>query len=263
MFVTNGKEINYKQKGGLKVKGTEYILKTCEILKEAWNSQREVLDLAAKIISDTMVSGKTVYIFGCSHAGILAEEVFYRTGGLATVNPIQFPGFMLDTRPITMTSQLERLPGLGKILIDQYKLVKDDLLLIHSVSGRNTVPVEMALESRIRGTKTLCITSVEYSRSVTSRHESGKRLFEVCDLIIDNGGVPGDAVVSLPGLSERMGPTSTTVGCALLNSLLIETVELLISRGETPPVFMSANLDGGDQHNEKMFEQYKDQIKYT
>lgn len=232
-------------------------------MKNAWNKQLEKIIASAKIIADTLEKGKAVYIFGCSHAGILAEEVFYRTGGLATINPIQFPGFMLNTRPITMTSQLERLPGLGKILIEQHKLEKGDLLLLHSVSGRNTVPIEMAIEAKKISVTTICISSLEYSRSVTSRHESGKRLFEVCDIVIDNCGVPGDAVISLPGLSERIGPTSTAVGAALLNGLIIETVEQLISYGITPPVFMSANLDDGDQHNKKIFEYYKNQIKYT
>lgn len=245
------------------MKGWEYIQKISEILKNTWNNQRDKLLDCAEILANTLENGNTVYIFGCSHAGILAEEVFYRTGGLAAINPIQFPAFMLDTRPITMTSQLERLPGLGKIIIEQHKLKKGDLLLIHSVSGRNTVPVEMAVEAKKIGVTTICITSLEYSRSVTSRHESGKRLFEVCDAVIDNGGVPGDAVVSLPGLSERIGPTSTAVGAAVLNGLVIETVEILLDRGITPPIFMSANLDGGDKHNKEIFEQYKNQIKYT
>ena len=245
------------------MKGTDYIQKTGEILQKAWVSQTDVLIKASKAIADTMINGHTVYIFGCSHAGILAEEVFYRTGGLATINPIQFPGFMLDTRPITMTSQLERLPGLGKILVEQHKLAKGDFLILHSVSGRNTVPVEMALEAKERGVTTLCLTSVAYSQAVTSRHESGKRLFEVCDIVLDNGGVPGDAVVSLEGLNERMGPTSTSVGSALLNGLMIETVERLLEQGVTPPVFLSANLDGGDRHNQQMFKKYQEQIHYN
>ena len=87
-------------------------------------------------------------ITGCSHAGILAEEVFYRTGGLAVINPIFFPGFMLNTRPITMTSALERVPGLGKTILTQNHVGEGDLLIIHSVSGRNNVPVEMAMSSR-------------------------------------------------------------------------------------------------------------------
>lgn len=239
-----------------------YIDRVVETIRRAYDSQTEVIGEAAARLAATLEAKHAVYVFGCSHAGILAEEVFYRTGGLAVLNPIFFPGFMLNTRPITMTSQLERLPGLGKILVEQNGLQAGDLLLIHSVSGRNTVPVEMALEAKARGVTTIALTSVAYSQSVTSRHESGKRLYEVCDLVIDNGGVPGDAAVTLPGLPEAIGPTSTSAGAALLNALVIEAVACLLANGTTPPVFLSANLDGGDAHNRAIFEQYKDQIHY-
>jgi uncharacterized phosphosugar-binding protein len=204
-----------------------------------------------------------VFIFGCSHAGILAEEVFYRTGGLAVINPIFFPGFMLNTRPITMTSQLERLDGLGKILVKENRLKKGDVLIIHSVSGRNNVPVEMAEEAKALGVKTIAVTNIAYSSAVTSRHPSGKRLFEVCDIVIDNKGCVGDAAVTLEGLPEKIGPTSTACGAALINALVIETVGKMLEEGKIPPVFLSANLDGGDEHNKKIFEEYKDSIFYN
>ena len=133
---------------------------------------------------------------------------------------------------------------------------------IHSVSGRNTVPVEMAIEAKAAGIFTICITNLDYSKGVTSRHPSGKRLFEVCDLVIDNCGEKGDAAVSLEGLPEKIGPTSTAVGTALLNAMVIEAVEKMIADGIVPPVFMSANIDGGDEHNARIFEEYKDNIFY-
>ena len=120
----------------------------------------------------------------------------------------------------------------------------------------------MALEARAMGVTTIAITNLAYSGSVTSRHPSGKRLFEVCDMVIDNKGCPGDAAITLEGLPEKIGPTSTTVGTALVNALVIETVGGMLADGVFPPVFMSANLDGGDAHNKKIFEEYKDNIFY-
>ena len=142
-------------------------------------------------------------------------------------------------------------------------LAAGDVLIIHSVSGRNNVPVEMALEARAKGITTIAITNVAYSSSVSSRHPSKKRLFEVCDILIDNKGEVGDAAVSLKGLPERIGPTSTACGTALLNGVVIETVGQMLALGEVPPVFVSANLDGGDEHNKAIFEKYKDQIHYN
>ena len=120
----------------------------------------------------------------------------------------------------------------------------------------------MAIEARAMGVHTVCITNLEYSNAVTSRHPSGKRLFEVCDLVIDNCGVTGDAAIRLDGLEERIGPTSTAVGTAILNAIIIEAVEQMIADGIVPPVFMSANIDGGDRHNARIFEEYKDNIFY-
>ena len=170
---------------------------------------------------------------------------------------------MLNTRPVTMTSKLERVDGLGKILIEENHLKSGDVLLIHSVSGRNNVPVEMAMEAKKIGVTVIAITNVAYSSAVASRHPSGKRLFEVCDYVVDNKGTVGDAAVQITGLAERIGPTFTACGAAILNGIIIETVEQMLQKGTVPPVFMSANLDGGDAHNQKIFEEYGDQIYYN
>ena len=231
-------------------------------IRQAWECQKDIIRQAADHICAALKTKHSVYIFGCSHAGILAEEVFYRTGGLAVINPIFFPGFMLNTRPITMTSQLERVDGLGKLLLQQNNLKKGDILILHSVSGRNNVPIEMAIEAQKLGVYTIAITNLAYSSSVISRHPSGKRLFEVCGLVIDNKGCVGDAAITLEGLPVKIGPTSTTVGAALVNALIIESVGGMIADGIFPPVFLSANIDGGDEHNKKIFEDYKDNIFY-
>jgi len=244
------------------MQGKNYVAKTSEVMTRAWNSQEEKLGKVADAIADAIARKSNVFAFGCSHAGILAEEIFYRTGGLSIVNPIFFPAFMLNTRPITMTSKLERLPGLAKIILSENHVKSGDVLIVHSVSGRNTVSVEMAEVAREMGVFVVGITSIAYSSSVTSRAPSGKRLFEVCDIVIDNCGCPGDASMHLDGLPEAIGPTSTAVGAALINGIVIEAVERLIARGIVPPVFMSANLDGGDEHNAKMFEEYGDNIFY-
>ncbi len=242
--------------------GETYIQIVNACIAKAWDTQKDTIAQAASWVAQTIEQKRNVFVFGCSHAGILAEEVFYRTGGLAVINPIFFPGFMLNTRPITMTSSLERIPGLGKTILTQNHVGEGDLLLLHSVSGRNTVPVEMAIEAKKAGVRTICITNLAYSQAVTSRHPDGKRLFEVCDLVIDNCGDVGDAAVTLDGLAEKIGPTSTAVGAAILNALVIEAVEKMIADGIVPPVFMSANLDGGDEHNKRIFAEYKDNIFY-
>ena len=242
--------------------GGDYIKIVTKTIDEAYETQREELSRAAEEIAGAVAEKRNVFVFGCSHAGIIAEEVFYRTGGLAVINPIFFPGMMLNTRPITMTSSLERLPGLGNIIFEKNHIKTGDILILHSVSGRNSVPVDMALLARERGVRTICITNLNYSKAVTARHPSGKRLFEVCDIVIDNKGDIGDAAVTIDGLPERIGPTSTAVGTALINALVIDAVNKMIDSGIVPPVLMSANLDGGDEHNARIFREYADNIFY-
>ena len=242
--------------------GFDYINIAAGTMKKAYETQRDTFEAVSERLAEAVETKHNIFVFGCSHAGILAEEVFYRTGGLAVINPIFFPGMMLNTRPVTMTSSLERLPGLGKIIFEKNRVAEGDVLILHSVSGRNSVPVDMALCAAGKGVTTVAITNLNYSRAVNSRHPSGKRLFEVCDFVIDNMGDVGDAAVEIGGLPEKIGPTSTAVGAALINALVIDSVNRMIRDGIVPPVLMSANIDGGDEHNERVFKEYADNIFY-
>lgn len=232
------------------------------LLKEVLKTQEEKIRNLANILVNTVIAGNKVFFFGCSHAGILSQEAFYRTGGLVIANPILPKGLTLDTVPVTDTSVLERKSEYALEILNNTDINTGDLLIIHSVSGRNGVPVEIALEAKKRGIVPVAITSITYSSASTSRHESGKRLFEVCDLVIDNCGCIGDAAIEIDGFSEKTAPTSTVTGAAIINSLCAEAVGLFIEKGIDPPVFMSANLDGGDEYNARMFEKYKDRITY-
>lgn len=223
--------------------------------------QENIRTLAGKVFEVTSNGGR-FFIFGCSHASILAQEAFYRTGGLVIANPIMAKGLTLETVPVTDTTVLERKAEYAHEILDSTPIKSGDVLIIHSVSGRNGVPVEMALEAKKRGIFTAAITNVTSSSSCTSRHPSGKRLFELCDMVIDNCGCIGDAAIDIEGFKGKTAATSTVTGAAIINSLCAEVVGLYVEHGLEPPVFMSANVDGGDEYNEKMFKKYKEQITY-
>jgi uncharacterized phosphosugar-binding protein len=233
-----------------------------ENLDQIIKTQSDVIMDASTELVDCIERGNSVFVFGCTHAGIIAQEMFYRTGGLAIINPLLPPGLTCDVRPITLTSSLERLDGFGRKILQSRPLKKGDLLFIHSVSGRNSVPVEMAIVAKEMGVRTIALTNVAYSSASTSRHESGKRLFEVCDLVIDNCGIFGDAALEIEGVTEKTGPTSTITGAVIMQSVAAQAIEEFINRGITPPIFISANVDGGDEHNKMIMEQYKAQIHY-
>ena len=112
--------------------------------------------------------------------------------------------------------------------------------------------------------KIVALTNVNYSKQITSRHSSGKRLFELVDVILDNHGDIGDACCSIEGIEQKVGPSSTVVGATMLNTIIFEVTRKLIEQGiEYPPIFYSANIDGGDQLNQQLFKKYEKVINYS
>lgn len=225
--------------------------------------EQESMQSAVEIITEAIQNKHAIFTFGASHAGILSEELYYRAGGMVVMNPIFGREIMLDTSPITHTSQMERLVGYGTVLAKKTPFQAGDVLIAHSVSGRNPVTIEVALEAKKKGVKVICITNVAYSKEVTTRHPSGKKLYEISDIIIDNHGEKGDACVSINGLKQKVSPTSTVIGASIVNSIVAAVTQKLVDSGmNNPPIFYSANTDGGDELNKKIYEEYKDQIHY-
>lgn len=242
----------------------EYFDHVQDILKRVRVVEADHIEAATQELLRCICSHGSIYIFGASHAGILSEEMFYRAGGLMLINPIFGEEVSVQASPITLTSDMERLVGYGSILAKhRAAFKKGDVLIAHSVSGRNPVTVEIALAAKEADTHVIALTNLSYSRGVTSRHPSGKRLFEVADIVIDNHGDVGDATVQIEGMQQKVGPTSTVVGATILNAIVVEAVQRMVDKGiTTPPVFYSANLDGGDQLNRRLYQEYKNSIKY-
>jgi uncharacterized phosphosugar-binding protein len=239
-----------------------YLERVRAILREAETSQAGVMEQAARILAAAIAEEHSIWTFGTGHAGIIAMELYYRTGGLAVINYLPAPGLVMDVMPPTLTTDMERLAGYGKALVAAYPVKAGDVMLLHSVSGRNAVPVDAALYAKEAGAYTICLTNLKTSSSVPSRHESGKRLYEVCDLVIDNCGAYGDAELEIQGFSGKVAPTSTAVGAALLNAVVARTVALLVEKSIVPPVFVSSNVPGGDEHNAKIMREHGGQIHY-
>ena len=245
-----------------KSKCFDYVNHLKEIMSKVEETQWDHIDQSGMAIASAIQEGHSIFIFGASHAGILAQEMLYRTGGLAVVNAILPAEFMLNTRPITKTSDMEKLEGYPSIVLNNTAIREGDVLILHSVSGRNAAAIEMAIESKRRGILTVGITNMTYTSAVTSRHSSGKKLFELCDIVIDNCGDFEDSSMTLPGMTQKIAPTSSVIGCSIVNMLLIRTVECLVELGMEPPIFRSANVDGGAEYNKTLFEKYKDRIHY-
>ncbi len=241
---------------------TRYYRRVTEIMAEVFDKEAAPMEEAALAIADANRTGHSVFAFGCNHAGLITLELFYRTGGMVTVNPVRAPGMMLELSPPTMTSEMERMPGYGRIIFSNMKAKEGDVLIIHSVSGRNAVSIDMAEAAREAGLTVIVVTNMNTTTAVTSRHPSGKKLYEFASVLIDNHGDLGDASVELEGFPQKISSTSTVVGAAILNAVTARACELLLESGITPPVFMSGNIDGGDEHNKKVMAEHADNIFY-
>lgn len=240
----------------------KYYARTSEILSEVFESEKDNLEAAAIVLANANREHRSIFAFGCNHAGLITLELFYRTGGMVTVNPIRAPGMMLEISPATMTSELERLPDYGRIILGGQPVKAGDVLIIHSVSGRNSVTIDMAQAAKERGMTVIVVTNMNTATAVTSRHPSGKMLHDFADILIDNHGDYGDASVSLDGFEQKLASTSTVVGAAILNAVTARASEILWEMGITPPVFMSGNIDGGDAYNKAVIAAHRENIFY-
>ena len=242
-----------------------YLDRIHELLSCIEQEETGAMEACVELLAKCVMDHHSSYTFGASHAGILSEELYYRAGGLMLFNPIFARELMLDNEPITLTSKMERCVGYGtQIANSKVSFQEGDVLIIHSVSGRNPVSIEIAMEAKKHHAKVIAITNLAYSKSVSSRHPSGKRLFELADLILDNHGDIGDACVSISGLEQKVSPTSTVAGAVMLNAIVAALAQRLVDLGmKTPPIFYSANLDGGDAKNEELYQAYRSSIHYS
>lgn len=216
----------------------DYAVHVLSLLEAARTQERDALAAAAAAIADALSRGGRWWLFGTGHSHLLVEEVWGRAGGLVDVEPILEPAVMLH-EGLSKSSRLERLPGLAAALIEEHPVAAGDVALVISNTGRNALPVEFATLAAERGAATIALTSVAASRSVPSRAPSGKRLEEVCAIVIDNHGVPGDAIIPRAGAS--IAPTSTVVGAFLLQLLVCEVVERMDASGHPPRILESLN----------------------
>jgi uncharacterized phosphosugar-binding protein len=223
--------------------------------------KQEIL-AAAALIAQALEFGGIVHMFGTGHSILLAQEVFHRAGGLVAVNPIIDPRLGFERGAIEGT-EFERQPEGADDLVRAAGFRAGDAGVVISNSGRNGLPVEMALRMKAFGMAVVALTNLEQSRGAPSRHPSGKRLFEVADITLDNCCPPGDAAIRVPGMATLLGPLSTITGAALLHATFVEAARLLADKGKPPAAFASANVGAGALEELKaLTDPYRDRIRF-
>ncbi|KES07438.1 hypothetical protein BU52_08195 [Streptomyces toyocaensis] len=234
-----------------------------DLLRRIRDEEADSVAAAGALLADTVADGGRLFAYGAGHSSLAAQDLVYRAGGLALMNLLTVPGAVgVDVRPATLGSALERVDGLAGVVLESSPLRAGDALLVISLSGRNALPVEMAMKARELGVKVIGVTSVAYASQTSSRHSSGTFLKDHCDLVLDSGIAVGDAELTHDHVPAPFAPASTVVTTALLQAVVATAAAALADRGIEPPLLRSGNVDGGHEWNARVFEQYADRIFY-
>lgn len=234
---------------------SKYLEVVVSKMEEVRDTQKDNIEKAAELVAASCKAGGRFYVFGSGHSHMVAEEIYIRAGGLAHVKAILPPELMLHQIP-NKSTWMERLDGYAASLLKLYTISEKDTFMVISHSGRNSVPVEMCLEAKKRGAKVIALTSIKHSKGAPSRHSSGKNIYEIADVTIDNCAEVGDAAFYVDNFDVGVGPTSDFTGTAIAQALIVAVVDKLVKSGIQPPVFKSSNSDGADDYNDELFEKY-------
>lgn len=241
-------------------KATEYAGAVQQLLQGIVDTQMEEIQRAAEIAADAIGSDGILYTFGTGHSHVIAEDVAYRAGGLAPVDAMNEPS-LTGHQKVAQSEHMERVEGMAEVMLDYHELSPRDALVVISNSGRNAAPIEMAMGAKARGVPVIAITSLAHSKGTTSRHSSGRKMYEFADVVIDNRCPKGDCVMHLAGLEQPVGAGSGVAGLFIMHTIIVQAIQNLLERGVEPPVFRSGNLDGSDAFNRQFLQRYKGRIK--
>lgn len=242
------------------VKHLEFYQKVQDQMKQQFFEEEKTIEQASVYCADTIMKKRLIHVYGCGHSQMFAMEVFYRAGGLVPVNALLMPHVALFPKAKLSTFE-ERIEGYSQELLELVDTSEDDTMIIVSVSGRNASVIDMALAAHEKGMKVVVLTSKRFSGSVASRHSSGKKLGDIADVVIDIKCEAGDACLSMPELKTKFTGTSTLLGMLVMDCIMSRTIERCVEQGYQPPVYISSNLDGGDEINREFIQAYCDKIE--
>lgn len=230
-----------------------YFDRANEMLALAREKNAPTIAALAPVLGGVVAAGGMIHTFGSGHSEIIAREIVGRAGGLVCISSIPDPtaGF------------IENLVGYGTQLVGrydrQYELRRGEVVIVISNSGKNASPIEVARYAKQKGCIVVGLLSLQMSSTAKTVHPDGKKLHEIADYVLDNGGVPGDTVMQLTD-TIMTGPTSTFIGCSLLNWLMLSTMEWLRDNGHELPVLRSQNIPGAIEYNRAVGEKYKHRL---
>jgi len=236
-----------------------------DIIQNIHDTEKEHILMAARVMAEQIKKDRLIYIFGPGgHSNLAAMEIFFRAGGLMHISAMLNQETSLQNGAMKSMS-VERLPGYGRIVVNDYHIGKDDLLIVVNAYGINSATIDAALQARENGAVVIGVSSVGHAENTplehVARHPSGYNLHDIVDYHVDCKIKVGDAVLILPGFEQKIGALSTFANAYALNCMVIETISILVDEGIKPPVWMSGNASGGDAWNKQFTDRFLDRIK--
>lgn len=235
----------------------QWLANTRAVMDRIESTQLDNVRRAASLMADSIAADRWVHTFGCGHATIPVEEMYPRIGGFVGFHPIVELPLTFFTRitgemGIHQFLFLERAPGYGDAIMKSYAFDKRDTMWIFSHTGINPVNIDIALRSKERGMRVVVTGSAAEAKNSTPRHSSGKRLFDLADIVIDTCVPAGDSSVMLKNHGDKVGPVSTMAFVTVVWMTITTVAELLTDRGVTLHIHPSHNVPGDTTAQERL-----------
>ncbi len=230
---------------------TPYFDELAAALGRAREANAAPLAAAAEIVERVVAGDGIVYVFGSGHSQLAALELSRRAGSIASLQVIYDRTW----------GAIEHLEGYGEVLVADQAPTAADCLIAISHSGNTATAIDIARRARAAGAPVIVVTSVSVSRRAVARHSSGMKLSQLADVVLDDGAADADPGIELPGLTERLGPTSTLVSAALLHEIVVDALARLAALGVNAPILRPNSAEGGRQHNQQLAARYRDRIR--
>jgi uncharacterized phosphosugar-binding protein len=241
----------------------QYLAAVRTVIDAIEATQLPAIRQAAALFAGAILKGRLVHVFGTGHSRMAVEEMFPRYGSFPGFHPIvelsmTYHNVVVGANGQRQAMFLENVQGFGPVLWRNFATSPDDGLLAISTSGCNAVTIDVALEARRLGMQVVALTSLAHASVSTSRHESGQKLHEVADIVLDQQAPAGDSAVWVDGLSTPVAPVSSVGGCAIINLVKAEVARLLTGAGSPPKVLTAACHVGADRARQLFEETYDD-----
>ncbi len=234
-----------------------YMNKLTSILDEVYETNKDKIKDLAEKFAENIMEDRIIHTFGTGHSHMIGIELFARAGGLGNVDAMLDPD-VLTSNGAVRSGALEKLPGVSDIVYDNYTAKAGDIMIVISNSGRNSMPIEMAMRAKKEGLFVVAVTSLKQSEKMISRHPSGKKLYEVVDVVLDNCAPGGDGCLNINGYIT--GAVSSIASMFILNTITSEAIKIVTDKGFKPYIFQSQNVDGFN--NDAIYEHYRGRVKH-